>query len=114
VRELLLFVKDFGAVSCATCRRDFEAQDRVPPCEKKGCPYTPDGSEPPTERGGLAALAWRLWNEKEALGAEVLAERMKAMPSQLRELLRELVLFVEVEARKLGLKKTSFEEVESW
>ena len=104
--ELLEFKKDFPHVSCSVCRESFEEQDRLPPCDTKGrCAYTKDGSEPPTERlSGFSALAWKLWNFKEALGMEAVNSKLSRYSEIQRELLYELLFHIESEARRLGFK----------
>lgn len=103
--ELLEFKKDFPNVSCFSCRESFEKQDRLPPCDTKGkCAYTKDGEEPPTERLlGFSALAWRLWNMKEALGMEAANFKLSHMNETDREIVCELLFHIEAEARRLGL-----------
>lgn len=105
--EFLEFKKDFPGVSCYSCRNSFEDQGRLPPCDAKGrCAYTKDGEEPPTERlSGLSAVAWRLWNTKEALGMEAVHSKLSRMDGISKEIIYELLLHIETEVRRLGLKE---------
>lgn len=103
MREFLEFKKDFPELDCFTCRKNFEMQKREPPCDKKGCVYTKDGKEPP-KLTGYSAVAYRLWNLKEALGMQAVRQKLKAFTEVEKEVLIELIFQIEIEARKLGLK----------
>ena len=111
--ELLEFKKDFPDLTCFSCRGSFEAQNRLPPCDTRGrCSYTKDGKEPPTERlSGFSALAWRLWNMKEALGMEAIYQKFSKFNEMEKEILSELLFHIEAEARRLGLKQSLFEKL---
>lgn len=105
--ELLEFKKDYPNVSCFSCRKSYEEQERLPPCDVQGrCRYTRDEEEPPTEKlSGYSALAWKLWNVKEALGIEAVQDKLRRYTETERELLYELLFHIEAEAWRLGLKQ---------
>ena len=94
-----------GYVDCFKCRKLYEEDERLPPCEDKGICFYTGTTEPPPNLDGYALVAWDIWNTKEILGEDTLKIKLKKYNAKEQEILVEILKEIEILALQYELKQ---------